>query len=209
MSQRSALPLNIILLGDPAAGKATQGALLAKRFKLFDFDMGKELSRRRTQDKVLHQALRRKTDIGQLTPTAFVRQILRETIANVPANRGLLFDGHPKMLGEAKIATRLLKQQHRADPLVIYLSIPLEETVKRMHDRVGYFKGKFGKRADDSDAALKNRVRYYRKNITQVVAFFQSKYQFEKISALGSPEEVNKRIMTVINQFLSNSGQVH
>lgn len=195
------LPVNIILLGDPAAGKATQGALLAKKFKLFDFDMGKELSRRRQADKRLHQALSSKTDKGNLTPTAFVRDILRETINGLRPSKGILFDGTPKMLGEAKLVAKLMQQQHRSDPLVIYLSIPLDETVKRMNDRQGYFKGKFGKRADDSDEGLKNRARYYRKNVAEVVAFFSSKYQFEKISGLGTTTQVHKRIMQAINKF--------
>jgi len=198
-----ASPLNIVLLGDPAAGKATQAALLVKKFKLFDFDMGKELSQRRNHDGQLHSVLQKNTDKGNLTPTAIVRGILRETIGAVPAKKGILFDGHPKMLGEAKLVVNLLKAQHRSDPLVMYLSIPLDETVRRMHDRSGYFKGKFGKRADDSDLALKNRVRYYRKNITQVVNFFESKYHFKKISGLGSQAEVQERVLAAVEEFLN------
>ena len=38
-------PFNLILLGDPAAGKATQVALIVKRYGMFDFDMGHELRR--------------------------------------------------------------------------------------------------------------------------------------------------------------------
>ncbi len=201
MTRAQTLPLNIILLGDPAAGKATQGALLAKKFKLFDFDMGKELSRRRSHDEHLHQVLKRKTDKGNLTPTSYVRNILRETIEAMPHKKGILFDGTPKMLGEAQLVARLLKQLHRTDPIVLYISIPLEETVKRMNDRAGYFKGKFGKRADDSNEALKNRARYYRKNIAQVISFFQSRYQFEKINGLGSPLQIHREIMRKIKEF--------
>jgi adenylate kinase len=195
-------PFNIILLGDPAAGKATQAAFLVKKYKLYDFDMGKELSHRREKDSHLNKVLQGKTDKGHLTPTAFVRAILREMVTSIPKSKGILFDGHPKMLGEAQLVSRLLKIQHRTDPLVIYLSVPLEETVKRMHDRKGYFKGKFGKRADDSDTALKNRVRYYRKNIAEVVNFFQSKYHFEKVSGLGTTGQVQTRIQSIVETWL-------
>jgi len=198
-------PFNLILLGDPAAGKATQAAFLAKKYKLFDFDMGKEIAHLRTLDKHVDLLLKDYQDKGKLTPTRIARKILRGTITAVPKKQGILFDGHPKMLGEAKIATQMLKRLHRTDPLVIYLSIPLDETVQRMHDRVGYFKGKYGKRDDDSDAALKNRVRYYRKNIAQVLEFFQSKYRFEKISALGSKREVQQRILHVLQEFLDQT----
>jgi adenylate kinase len=195
-------PLNIILLGDPAAGKATQAAVLVRKFKVYDFDMGKELSKRRNKNSELNLKLQQNTDKGKLTPTAIVREILRQTVISVPQSRGILFDGHPKMLGEAKLVSRLLESQHRSKPVVIYLSIPLEETVKRMRDRKGYFKGKFGKRADDTDKALRNRVKYYRHNIAQVVEFFGSKYKFEKINGLGTVKEVQERIDKALENFM-------
>ncbi len=194
-------PMNLILLGDPAAGKATQGALLVKKFHLYDFDMGKEIAHLGKKDKQVDRAVKDYQDKGKLTPTWVPRRILRDTINNVPQKQGILFDGHPKMLGEAKIAAQLLKHNLRTEPLVIYISIPLDETVKRIKSRQGYFRGKFSKRADDSDEGLKNRARYYRKNIAEVVAFFQAKYQFEKINGLGTEQLVHKRIMAVVNNW--------
>lgn len=194
-------PVNFILLGDPAAGKATQGALLAKKFKLFDFDMGQELAHLRARNKKIDRLLKSYNDRGKLTPTSIARKILRDTITSVPAHQGILFDGHPKMLGEAKIAAQLLKKKHRLEPLVLYITIPAHEVVRRVQARKGYFKGKYGKRGDDSEAGLKNRARYYRKNIAQVVSFFESHYQFHRINGLGTPREVHDRIMKVVNKF--------
>lgn len=191
-------PFNLILLGDPAAGKATQSELLVKKYHMYDFDMGKELMELRTKNKDIDERLKHNTDKGQLTPTQIVRNIHHSTIGYINPSQGILFDGHPKMLGEAKLASRLLKKHSRTAPLVIYITIPLSVTVKRMHDRKGYFAGKFGKRADDSDSALKNRVRYYRTNIAQVVEYFKSQYTFKKISGLGTPLEVHRRIVKII-----------
>jgi adenylate kinase len=201
MRKLATKPLNIILLGDPAAGKATHGALLVKKFPLYDFDMGKELTRRRAADKNWDKIMSQTIDQGKLAPTSLVRAILRETITRTPLDVGILFDGHPKMLGEAKIVARLLKSLNRLDPIVIYLTIPLSETVRRMPARHGYFNGKFGKRRDDTTAALKNRARYYRKNIADVVNFFQSRYYYKKISSLGTKAEVFSKIMTEINRY--------
>ena len=69
MSKTLTHPLNIILLGDPAAGKATQAKLLVKKYKLYDFDMGAELMRRRKKDRALDKMLRVYNDEGKLTPT--------------------------------------------------------------------------------------------------------------------------------------------
>ncbi len=200
-SDKQRAPINIILLGDPAAGKATQAVYLAKRFKLYDFDMGQELTRLRTTNEGLSSLLKQNYDKGKLTPTKLVREILASTIKKISPIQGILFDGHPKMLGEAKLASRLIKEQKRSAPIVIYLSIPLEETVKRMHNRKGYFDGKFGKRADDSDTALKNRVKYYRVNIAQVVEFFSSRYEYHKISGLGTPAQVRQRFKLLLDKF--------
>lgn len=199
-------PITIILLGDPAAGKATQAEYLCKEYKLYDFDMGKELAKLRRRDQQINKNLQNNNDKGKLTPTKIVRGILRDTIGNAPASKGILFDGHPKMLGEAQIVNLLLKQQHRIAPLVIYLSIPVEETIKRMHDRVGYFAGKYGKRSDDSNQALKNRIKYYRKNIAEVIEFFSSYYEFHKINGLGSRSQVQKQIEQVVKQYLKVLG---
>ncbi len=198
-------PLTFVLIGDPAAGKATQSAYLLKKYNLYDFDMGRELNIRRAKDKKLDQILQGNTDKGNLTPTKIVQNIHYEMMEKIPAKKGILYDGHPKMLTEAKLAAKLLKKYNRAEPIVLYLSIPLEETVKRMHDRTGYFKGKFGKRADDSDSALKNRARYYRINIAAVVKYFSRNFSFRKINALGSIAEVHNRVDRAIAEMLTAS----
>lgn len=195
-------PVNIILLGDPAAGKATQSAFLVKKYNLYDFDMGKELRKKKSKDKAFNSSLKETYDKGNLTQTKFVREILKNTITSVPEKKGILFDGHPKMLGEAKLVSSMLKKLGRKQPVVIYLSVPIDETVKRMSNRVEYFKGKFSKRADDTDAALRNRVKYYRKNIEQVVNFFKTKYPYKKVDGLGTVEEINDKIFSVVESLL-------
>jgi adenylate kinase family enzyme len=188
-------PLNIILLGDPAAGKATHGAFLAKKFDLYDLDMGREL-RALEHNPILRKKYRldKTLDSGKLTPTELVRSLLHDKIHGTPKHRGILFDGTPKMLGEAKLVAKWLKQEKRERVLFIYLSIPIAETVRRMTSRKTYFRGKFSKRPDDNNHALKNRIAYYKKNITEVVAYFKNHYPFIKISTMGTIPEARKRL---------------
>lgn len=194
-------PLNIILLGDPAAGKATQASLLVKSFGLYDFDMGQELMRRRKSNKLLDRLLKGFNDKGKLTPTGIVRRILDEVIHNTSDKKGILFDGHPKMVGEARLVRKWLAETGRTRPLVIYLSIPLPEIIKRMSGRLGYFEGKYGKRPDDNEKALKNRRAYYRKNIAEVIEFFKSEYTFVEISGVGKVSEVKARINQAVEKY--------
>jgi len=195
MENKARYPLNIILLGDPAAGKATHGTYLAKKFHMYDLDMGREL-RALEHDPVLRKKyqLDKTLDSGKLTPTELVRELLRDRIHSIEAQQGILFNGTPKMLGEAKLVAKWLLEEKRTNIIFIYLSIPLAETMRRMTGRKTYFKGKFSKRPDDNDKALKNRVKYYQTNIKDVVEFFKKKYPFAKISTIGTVVEARKRV---------------
>jgi adenylate kinase len=191
-------PLNLILLGDPASGKATQAARLAKKYHCYNFDMGDEVRKPAMRAKYNYA---KTTGIGKLTPTAVVRDILRRVIKHTPPAQGIIFNGHPKMIGEAKLAAKWLKQYYRDDPLVLYLSIPEAEILRRASRRVVYVGGKLMKRDDDSERALKNRRTYYREQVSQTVAFFKTKYQFKKISGMGTEAEVLKKIVAAIEIY--------
>ena len=195
-------PINIILLGDPAAGKATHGAFLAKKFNLYDLDMGREL-RNLEQNIFLRKKykLDKTLDNGKLTPTELVRKLLYDKIYNTSQKQGILFNGTPKMLGEAKLVSKWLKNEKRGNIIFIYLSVPLSETIKRMTGRKTYFKGKFSKRPDDNNKALKNRIAYYKKNISEVVKYFKKLYPFINISTLGNIPIARKRLLTRLNKY--------
>ena len=181
-------PFNLVLVGDPASGKGVQGARLAKHYHLHNFDMGKEVRRPAIRARYNY---RKTVAMGNLTPTKVCRDILRKVIRAVPARQGILFNGHPKMLGEAKLTARLLQHYRRSDPFVIYLSIPISETMRRAGKR---------KREDDTLRGLRNRKRYYKKEISRVVAFFKKKYVLKNISGMGTREEVYRRITAAIKQ---------
>ncbi len=193
-------PINIILLGDPAAGKATQAEKLVKKFRLYDLDMGRELRRMnsKTKNSSLKMELASTLNRGKLTPTKLVRGIFIKKIGSVPKHTGILFDGTPKMIGEAKLVKKLLSENKRSAVKVIYLSIPQQETLKRMADRREYFKGKFSKRADDTPQALKNRIKYYKKNIAAVKKYFSQSYGIREVSGMGDRDAVFKRILKEI-----------
>lgn len=193
-------PLSIILLGEPASGKATQSKLLLKKYKLIDFDMGKELRKLNTQNahkKVLDQTMK----VGKLAPSGLVKNILKNKILSTSNKKGILFDGTPKMLSEAKLVVSLLKKAKRHSPIVIYLSVPASEIYKRANVRKEYVRGKWSKRPDDSKQAIKNRLAYYRTNISAVTKFLKNHYPYKQINGVGSIEDVHLRIAQAIEKM--------
>lgn len=190
-------PFNIILLGDPASGKATQAKRLVRKYHLYNLDMGKEVKK----PMALRQYNYAKTTaLGKLTPTVVVRGIFKKVIFDTPVRRGILFNGTPKMINEARLVARCLDLSKRTDPLVIYLSIPMSEVVRRTAKR---------KRDDDSEKALRNRKRYYQKQISQVVRFFKDRYVFKRVSGVGNETEVAKRIALAVEQHEKRHNKIH
>lgn len=182
-------PFNLILLGDPAAGKATQVALIVKRCRMFDFDMGHELRRPSVRKTFDYDHLTAK---GKLTPTKIVRAILSDKIAKTDPSKGILFDGFPKMAGEARLLAGKLKKIGRRDPFVIYLAIPATESYRRRIKRG---------RKDDTEEAFRNRMAYYRHDVAKAIEFFKTIYAFKKISGLGTRKQVAKRIEKEISKY--------
>jgi adenylate kinase len=196
-------PFNLILLGDPASGKGTQAAWLAKQYHFFDLDMGRELRKPSVRSQF---DFAKTTAVGKLTPTAIVRGIFKHIIHTVPMSKGILFNGTPKMINEAKLVSRLLKENKRSAPLVIYLNISTREMIKRTELRREYVAGKLVKRDDDSARALRNRQKYYKEQISRVVAFFGQRYTVKKISGMGTEAAVAKKIEVIIKKYLKDSG---
>jgi len=199
-------PFNLILLGDPASGKGTQAARLAKKYHFFDLDMGREVRKPAVRAQFDYA---KTTAVGHLTPTVIVRGIFQDVIRAVPKKKGILFNGTPKMINEAKLVTRLLKESKRSNPLVIYLSIPASEMLKRAGLRRERVNGKLVKRDDDTARALRNRQKYYKEQISRVVAFFGERYTVKKISGMGTEAAVAKKIEAAAAKHIKDIDKTH
>lgn len=190
---------NLILLGDPSAGKATQAKRILKKYpRLQEFDFGGWLrslkgARARNAFKVGETSGK-----GMLTPTNLARAKFKEVIFHTPKTRGVFFNGNPKMLGEAKLVYTWFREAGRTDPLAMYLSIPKKEMLKRVRLRA-----RIEKRSDDEMKHLKNRMKYYAKNIPAVVSFLKSHYRFKTISGMGTRGEVYARLVAYIEKELT------
>ena len=116
---KDAPALNLIFLGDPASGKATQSARIMRKFPMHSVDFGKFLrtaQHSKSKNPVyikIRQAMRRTYNLGKPFPTNFAREYFKKQIFSVPKNRGILFDGNPKMLGEARLVRKWMQKSGR------------------------------------------------------------------------------------------------
>jgi adenylate kinase len=199
MKKASSRPITIILLGDIAAGKGTHAAFLKKQYHCVELDMGRELRALKVKNDKLAKQIAATTDKGKLAQTDIVRGIIHAFIANAPKKKGLLFNGNPKMVGEARLTKKWLAESGRDSKytIVLYLKISKTEMIKRMTGR-----SIAENRADDNLKALEHRLHYYKKNISAVCEYFKKQFTFHMISSMGDITTVEKNIEQSINAFI-------
>jgi adenylate kinase len=126
---------DLILFGPPGAGKGTQGALLAERLGLLRLSTG----------DVLRDAVRRGTEMGlkaqrfmiagELVSDDVILGIVRDYLCGEAVSRGVIFDGFPRTMPQARGLDNLLEEVGRPLRAVLVLEVDDETLIKRLSGR--------------------------------------------------------------------------
>ncbi len=207
--------LNIIFLGRSGSGKGTQLALLKKKLSLVEIDTGDLLRRFIKQKSYLSQKTAEVIAKGNLVPFWLVVNLWLKKILNIPLSKGVIFEGSPRRVEEAKILDEALNWLGRKNNRVIYLDVSEKEVIRRLSLRRICFRcgreysfefspglkkcslcgGILIRRADDYPKAIKNRMLFFQKDIIPVINYFRKKKMILKVNGLGTVKEVHQRIM--------------
>ncbi|MFA6553209.1 MAG: nucleoside monophosphate kinase [Patescibacteria group bacterium] len=124
---------NILILGPQGSGKGTQASLLAGRFKLAHIETGKifrSMAKGQTAlGRRIHYLVNTK---GSLIPDALVIRILEKALRRVKKTQGIVFDGFPRTITQARALTRLFNKFGRRLTTVIDMPISRATTVRRL-----------------------------------------------------------------------------
>ena len=125
----------IILLGAPGAGKGTQATMLTEALGVPHVASG-DLFRSAIQRKT-HLGLEAKKymDQGLLVPDEVTIAMVRERLALPDCQEGVILDGFPRTLEQAKALDAALAKEGRAIDQVLYIKVPNEELVARLSGR--------------------------------------------------------------------------
>ncbi|MDD5760540.1 MAG: nucleoside monophosphate kinase [Candidatus Pacebacteria bacterium] len=211
--------LNIILLGRSGSGKGTQAELLSKKFSLVNIDSGdilRELAKRKDQfGKNILETITQ----GKLVPLWLVIYCWLDKFLNLSPKQGIIMEGSPRLLEEAKILEEVLSWFGRKKLIVIYLETSEKEVTNRLLNRricsqchkefsliltpglkkCSHCGGKLIRRPDDYPRAIKNRMLFFKKNIIPVINYFHKKNMLIKVKGEGSVMEIHQNIVNKIN----------
>ena|SRR3989344_3158203 len=192
------LGFDLVLLGDPTAGKDTQGAILQKHYAFKPVESGKHW-RKMLKAKTADGALLRKTaGLGHPTPVKLMKKFLVEHLRNAQKNKDLIFIGNPRLKPEAQLLVKLLKQKQR-DFFVLYLKLPDKEIYKRSFARV----------RTDKEGQLqyvKNRISWHKHQVSKTAKYFKSLQKLKFINSMPPIPKVAAVIEKTLNDYQRSQG---
>ncbi|MBU1177204.1 nucleoside monophosphate kinase [Patescibacteria group bacterium] len=217
-------PKIVIILGRSGCGKGTQAKLLIKDFGFNYLSSGDLLRERSNKIDFSGKKLKQVMNKGGLVSTPIMFRIWSEKIEkmkNKIDKKGLIIDGSPRSLPEAKLMNGVFEWYEWSDIKVILLDISEQDAFDRLTKRrickkcghlipwVGYFKkikecdkcgGELITRFDDKPEAIKARLNFYKKDVEPAIEYYKEQSILNVINGDNSIEEVYQDILKVFKK---------
>lgn len=189
--------LNLVIFGAPGSGKGTQASYIREKYSLLHLSTGEMLRKEIASETILGQEVKSFVTSGQLVPDELVTRVLEKSLADsMSEGNGFIFDGFPRNGEQAKILENALSSLNLEINIAINLKASDSELIKRI-----LLRGETSGRADDNEIVIKERLEIYRKNVSDLINFYQTRGKLNEVNGEGSPEEVFDRITKLIDRI--------
>ena len=206
-------------MGPQGSGKGTQARMLAEKFDLQIFETGSVLRKIASQDTEIGRRINEIMHVkGNIIPWDIMKEkILGQKLDELDENRGIIFDGTPRIIEEAEFWEKKLKEVNRKIDYVFYINIPKERSVKRLSVRKLCRKNNHplivGKdikeedtecpicgsevyrREDDTPEKILKRLQWSKELLSPVIEYYKNKGLFIEINGDNTIEEVNQEVL--------------
>jgi adenylate kinase len=210
----------IILLGAPGAGKGTQAALLSQKLKLAHIASGDLFRQALTKGTELGLQAKAYMEKGQLVPDEITIKMVLERITAPDCQKGIILDGFPRNVEQAKALDEALKKQKKSIDKTVYIKVSESELLTRLTGRwicrkcqAPYHevssppkvKGKCDKcggelyqRADDNTETIKKRLEVFFAETAPLIDYYTKAKKLLEIQGEGSMEDICNRIVNAL-----------
>lgn len=189
---------NLILFGPPGSGKGTQSDLIIKHYGLLHLSTGALLRDEVGSRTPLGKEAQKFMDEGQLVPDEVVIGMIDSKLNEHPDARGIIFDGFPRTVAQAKSLDKLLELRSTEIHTLIALDVPDEELKKRLLQR-GIDSG----RSDDNEATILKRIVEYKNKTKPVADYYDAQDKLEHVKGVGTVDTIFKAIKKHLGSYIS------
>jgi adenylate kinase len=173
----------IVILGAPGSGKGTLSKELKDQYGFQHISTGDVL--RKSED----DELKKLSSTGKLVPDDLMLKVLRKELKKLDLERGIIFDGFPRTIVQAKKLDRLLGKLGVGLNHAVLLSLPDEIAKERIRERAKTS----GRKDDAKDSIIEKRFDEYREKTEPLVDFYNKSRKLITIKADAGKDEVLKK----------------
>jgi adenylate kinase len=175
------------LTGPPLSGKDTQGKFLVTHILIDRFFKKQKKGYVKIGRKIfsIRKEIERRFKGGLYSPE-IVGYVVSEKIKELIKKYNLVFSGSPRLIEEAKIEIKTLKELG-IDFKVIALKVSEKEILKRAQKR--------GREKEDDPEIVKKRIENYKKYIVPTLNFLKKRGYLVEINGEGDVKEIHKKII--------------
>lgn len=189
------MPLDLLLLGAPGAGKGTQAKRIAADYGIPQIATGDMLRGAVAAGTELGRTVKAILDAGDLVPDGVMIALVRERLAEADTGEGFILDGFPRTIPQAEALDALLDELGRGLAVVLELQLGEDEAVRRMLGRAEQ-EG----RSDDTPETIRRRLEVYREQTEPLAAYYLGQGILVGVDAGRSVDEVYAQIGDVLEQ---------
>ena len=187
------MPLDVIILGPPGAGKGTQASLIAEDAEIPHIATGDIIRAIKEQATDLGREVKAVYDRGDLVSDGLMIELIRERLSHPDTDPGFVLDGFPRTLRQAESLDALLEELDRGVAVVLHFQVPDDMAVNRLHGRA-VAEG----RSDDTPEVIRHRLDVFHQQTEPVIEHYRAQGILVGIHADRTVEEVFAEVQDVL-----------
>jgi len=161
------MPLDIVVLGPPGAGKGTQAKLIEADRGIPQIATGDIL--RATVAAGSGLRVKAILDRGDLVPDELMIELIRDKLSGDGTQGGFVLDGFPRTLAQAEALDAMLLELGRRLGLALEFHVPEEVAVERLRGRA-----RAEGRTDDEPEVIRHRLEVFRAQTGPVLEHYRA-----------------------------------
>lgn len=191
--------MNLILIGPPGAGKGTQAKLLEEEYGLKQLSTGDMLRAEIAAGTELGTKAKAIMDAGNLVSDDIMIGMIANRIEEADCAKGVIFDGFPRTVDQAKALDKMLADKGKPLKAVIQMVVNEDELVNRLESRIQQTIDA-GKevRADDNVETFKKRLGVYNAQTAPILPYYEGSAMLQKVDGMLPIDQVTAAIKAIL-----------